>query len=36
MRQARRLRTNKVGQAGVALGVVLAVWLSVGAPSYWN
>jgi hypothetical protein len=35
MRQLQKLRSNKVGQAGVALGVVLGVWLAVGAPAYW-
>jgi hypothetical protein len=35
MRKAYWLRSNKLGQAGAAVGVLLAVWLAAGAPSYW-
>ena len=35
MRQVEKLRSNKLGQAGAALGIVLAVWLAAGAPAYW-
>jgi hypothetical protein len=35
MRQILKLRSNKVGQAGAVVGVAVAVWLAVGAPSIW-
>jgi hypothetical protein len=35
MRQILKLHTNRAGQAGAVLGVALAVWLAVGAPSNW-
>lgn len=34
MRHVQKLRSNKLGQVGVAFGVLLAVWVAAGAPAY--
>jgi hypothetical protein len=36
MRQIQKLRENKLGQIGITVGVVVAAWLAMGAPSTWN
>lgn len=36
VRQVQKLRSNKLAQIGITIGTVLAAWLAVGAPSYWN
>lgn len=36
MQQLQKLRSNKLGQVGIALGVLLTAWLAAGAPATWN
>jgi hypothetical protein len=34
MRHIQKLRSNRMGQAGVAVGVLLLAWVAAGAPAY--
>jgi hypothetical protein len=36
MQKLQGIRESKFGKAAMVLGVAVAAWLAVGAPSYWG